>query len=459
MMTLNREILRLAVPSILANITVPLVGIVGIAVAGHLDGNAPVFIGGMSIGSLLFDLLYWNFSFLRVGTGGMTAQAYGRGDMNAAAGALMRSVGTSLSIALVCILIQWVFVDFVFLFIKCSPEVRVLAESYFHIRIWAAPATLTLMALKGWFIGMQDSISPMITDLIVNVLNICGSILLSMGLPSAGFSGIGFNGIAAATVTAQYSGLLFAAAVILKKYRRHVFSEFKVNDLRAVFSDSQMKKFFSLNADLFLRSLCIMGIYAGMTVISARYGDMMLAVSSILVQLMMIFSYFTDGFAYAGEALTGKFIGRKDIDAVRKTVRDIFCWSMGVAAVFVLLYGFFGRQMLYVLTSDTAVVDAAMEFIPWLLPMPVVGCAAFTWDGIYVGATASKPIRNSSFWAVAGFFAVWFSAYYMMKTAISENPAMAVHILMAAFLTHLTIRMVYESVLYKKSVLQVPFKD
>lgn len=155
---LHKEILRLAVPSILANITVPLVGIVGIAVAGHLEGDAPVLIGGMSIGTLLFDLLYWNFSFLRIGTGGMTAQAYGRGDMKAAAGTLIRAVGVSMSIALICILIQWIFVDFVFLFVESSPAVRTLAESYFHIRIWAAPATLTLMALKGWFIGMQDSI-------------------------------------------------------------------------------------------------------------------------------------------------------------------------------------------------------------------------------------------------------------------------------------------------------------
>ena len=144
---LHKEILRLAVPSILANITVPLVGIVGIAVAGHLEGDAPVLIGGMSIGTLLFDLLYWNFSFLRIGTGGMTAQAYGRGDMKAAAGTLIRAVGVSMSIALICILIQWIFVDFVFLFVESSPAVRTLAESYFHIRIWAAPATLTLMAL------------------------------------------------------------------------------------------------------------------------------------------------------------------------------------------------------------------------------------------------------------------------------------------------------------------------
>ena len=446
---LNREILKLAIPSILANITVPLVGIADIAVAGHLSGSAAIFIGGISIGSLLFDMLYWNFSFLRIGTGGMTAQAYGRDDMSAAAATLIRSVFVSMLIAISCILIQWVFVDFVFLFVKCSPEVMALAETYFHIRIWAAPATLTLMALKGWFIGMQNSVIPMATDLIVNGMNIAGSIILAMGLPAWGFSGIGFPGISVGTVAAQYSGLLFAVSMLMLRYRKKVFAGFSLKDARESFTGHEMKRFFNLNADLFIRSLAIMGIYAGITVISARYGDMMLAVSSILVQLMMIFSYFTDGFAYAGEALTGKFIGRRDKPAVRQTVRSVFAWSMGVAAVFMVLYAFFARPMLYVLTSDTEVVTASMEFIPWLIPMPIIGCAAFTWDGIYVGATASKPIRNSTLWAVLGFFIVWFAGYFILR----PSPHIAVHILMAGFLVHLLIRMLYETVLYRRSIL------
>ena len=446
---LNREILKLAIPSILANITVPLVGIADIAVAGHLSGSAAIFIGGISIGSLLFDMLYWNFSFLRIWTGGMTAQAYGRDDMSAAAATLIRSVFVSMLIAISCILIQWAFVDFVFLFVKCSPDVRALAETYFHIRIWAAPATLTLMALKGWFIGMQNSVIPMATDLIVNGMNIAGSIILAMGLPAWGFSGIGFPGISVGTVAAQYSGLLFAVSMLMLRYRKKVFAGFSLKDARESFTGHEMKRFFNLNADLFIRSLAIMGIYAGITVISARYGDMMLAVSSILVQLMMIFSYFTDGFAYAGEALTGKFIGRRDKPAVRQTVRSVFAWSMGVAAVFMVLYAFFARPMLYVLTSDTEVVTASMEFIPWLIPMPIIGCAAFTWDGIYVGATASKPIRNSTLWAVLGFFIVWFAGYFILR----PSPHIAVHILMAGFLVHLLIRMLYETVLYRRSIL------
>ncbi len=453
MKALNKEILKLAIPSILANITVPLVGMVDLAVAGHLDGSAAMFIGGVCMGTMLFDLLYWNFSFLRIGTGGVTAQAYGRGDMLSAASALVRSCGVALAIAVACILIQWVFVDFVFLFVKCSPEVRTLAESYFHVRIWAAPATLSLMALKGWFIGMQDSVSPMISDLIVNVGNVFLSIGLAMGLSVGGwrYEGIGFDGIALGTVLSQYSGLAFALAVVATRYRK-VFAGFHVTDVPGLFRGGEMKRYFNMNTDLFVRSLSIMVIYSGITVISARYGDMMLAVSSILVRLMLIFSYFTDGFAYAGEAMTGKYIGGGNAAAVRKTVKYIFLWSTGVAAIFVFLYGLCSEPMLRILTSDEGVVAAAMEFIPWLVPMPIIGCAAFTWDGIYMGATASRPIRNSSLWAVAGFVAVWIAGWAIWKTDMTAVPAISVHILMAAYVVHVVIRFVYQTAAYRRSI-------
>ena len=454
----NKEILRLAVPSILASITVPIVGMVDLAVAGHLDGNAAVLIGGVSIGTLLFDLLYWNFSFLRTGTGGLTAQAYGRGDMKSAADALFRSSGMALAVAAICILIQWVFVDFAFLFVKCSPEVRELAERYFHIRIWAAPATLSLMALKGWFIGMQDSLNPMIVDFIVNLGNVLVSIVLAMGftLGDFRFEGIGFDGIAAGTLIAQYSGLLYAAAVILLRYR-NVFAGYSFRGVSRLFVDSGMKSYFRLNADLFVRSLCIMAIYAGITVISARYGDMMLAVSSILVQMMMLFSYFTDGFAYAGEALTGKYIGMGSRDGVVRTVRHVFAWSMGVAVLFVFIYAILGVPVLRLLTSDAEVVSASAAFIPWLVPMPIIGCAAFAWDGIYIGATSSGPIRDCTIWAVAAFFIVWFAGERVLNPSAELSPDIAVHILMAAYVVHVLVRLAYLTVLYPKSILSVPF--
>ena len=233
----NIDILKLAVPSILANITVPVVGMVDIAVAGHLDVNAATMIGGIAIGSMLFDLLYWNFGFLRVGTGGLTAQAFGRGDRKECARIFARAAGIALASALVLIAIQWLFVNLALAVVDSTPEVRQLAAKYFHIRIWAAPATLSLMAFKGWFIGMQDSVSPMITDLVVNGMNVLMSIVLALGLTIGDwrFDGMGFSGIAAGTVAAQYSGLFAAALLMLLKYRRNTMSTLDTDDFKDIF--------------------------------------------------------------------------------------------------------------------------------------------------------------------------------------------------------------------------------
>ena len=447
MKAINKDILKLAIPSILANITVPLVGMVDIAVAGHLDTSAAMMIGGIAIGTMLFDLLYWNFGFLRVGTGGLTAQAYGRGDRKECAKILTRALGISIACALALIAVQWIFVKASFLVVECSPEVRTLATQYFFIRIWAAPATLSLMALKGWFIGMQDSVSAMVVDLVVNGMNILMSVVLALGFSLGGwhYEGMGFAGIAAGTVAAQYSGFLTALAILAFRYIRSTFAYMDSDDLKSVFRGSETKRFFVMNADLFVRSLCFIAIYIGFTVISARYGDVLLAVSSIMMKLLMIFSYFTDGFAYAGEALTGRYIGAKDAPMVRQTVRWTFVWSMGIAVIFMGIYNFAGVPMLKMMTSDMTVVTAARDFLPWLLLMPVIGCAAFTWDGIYIGATASKAIRNSMLWAVVAFFCVW--AAGLVFPDLSAEGSM--HILMGAYFAHLLARTVYLTVRYK----------
>ena len=447
MKAINKDILKLAIPSILANITVPLVGMVDIAVAGHLDTSAAMMIGGIAIGTMLFDLLYWNFGFLRVGTGGLTAQAYGRGDRKECAKILTRALGISIACALVLIAIQWIFVKAAFLVVECSPEVRTLATRYFFIRIWAAPATLSLMAFKGWFIGMQDSVSAMVVDLVVNGMNILMSIVLALGFNFGGwhYEGMGFAGIAAGTVAAQYSGFLTALAILAFRYIKSTFAYMDSDDLKSVFRGSETKRFFVMNADLFVRSLCFIAIYIGFTVISARYGDVLLAVSSIMMKRLMIFSYFTDGFAYAGEALTGRYIGAKDAPMVRQTVRWTFVWSMGIAVIFMGIYHFAGVPMLRMMTSDMTVVTAARDFLPWLLLMPVIGCAAFTWDGIYIGATASKAIRNSMLWAVVAFFAVW--AAGLAFPDVSAEGSM--HVLMGAYFAHLLARTVYLTVRYK----------
>ena len=454
-MNLHRDILRLAVPSILANITVPLVGMVDIAVAGHLGASggmgAAALIGGISIGTMLFDMLYWNFGFLRGGTGGLTAQAYGRYHAGAedAAGdiavTLKRALGIAFGSGLILVALQWVVVQVAFLLVECSPEVQILATQYFYIRIWAAPATLSLFAFKGWFIGMQDTVRPMICDLLVNAANILLSIGLAFGY--AGLSELGFAGVAWGTLIAQWTGFLYASLAVWRRYGNFFRSPVEHKNVVG------WRAFFVLNRDLFLRSVCMIAVYIGFTMISARYGDMMLAVGAILMKLLMIFSYFTDGFAYAGEALTGRFIGENSREGVLSTVRETFVWSLGVTVLFFLVYGVGGVPLLRLMTSDPDVVEAGREFIPWLLLMPVIGCPAFTWDGIFTGATASKDLRNSTVWCVVGFFGVWFLGIVIVRALLGTVPeTLAIHVLMAAYFTHLAVRAAYLTLRWRKAI-------
>ncbi len=554
-MKLNKEILRLAVPSILANITVPLVGMVDMAVVGHLGGvegyAGAALIGGISVGTMLFDLLYWNFAFLRAGTGGLTAQAYGRHLAAVAsasgAGAISASdapgivtiLGRALRIALLSglalIALQWVVVQLAFLVVDCTPEVRELATRYFYIRIWAAPATLSLFALKGWFIGLQDTLRPMLVDLWVNLVNILLSLGLGFGLhlgSSVGTAGLGtavatlgsslgagvtllptlgFAGVAWGTVIAQWTGLFLALWMTLKylslshllkilgakwneDYLQQTDNQYvsnqptrvptspdqahtSLNSAQATTSQAQTASgqapsapsaeaasFFTLNRDLFLRSVGMIAVYIGFTVIGAGLGDRMLAVSSILMKLLMLFSYFTDGFAYAGEALTGRFIGEHNQDGVRSTVRGTFAWGFGLAGAFMLLYGVGGTPLLRLMTSDTTVVEAGRAFLPWLLLIPLIGCPAFTWDGIYIGATASKDLRNSVLLCAVGFFIVWFVGRWLLAalgigtlTPGNLSPEVSLHLLMAAYFVHLAIRSLYQTVRYRPAVLQPHF--
>ena len=474
MSPLNKEILRLALPSILANLTVPLVGLVDIAVAGHLDSSAAALIGGISIGSLMFDLMYWNFGFLRAGTGGMTAQAFGREDLTGCAIILKRGLRAALLAALVLLAIQWPFQKLIFLFVNCSEEVKSLALKYFYIRVWAAPATLSLMALRGWFIGMQDTFSSMLTDVVVNGVNILCSIFLALGIPGTSFRGIGFAGIAWGTIIAQYTGLLFAAALVLLKYKAIydgpaakgpgapcASRPSRVNGRPgALPSDSYeqislLKEFFTVNRDLFIRSLCLMAVYLAFSAISARFGDTYLAMCSIMMKLMLIFSYFTDGFAFAGEALTGRFIGASDPGNLRETVKWTFIWSMGIGVLFIGIYSLAGIPMFRLMTADSSVVDAARDFIPWLAVIPLLGCPAFTWDGIYTGATATREMRDSNIGCVLAFFAVWFLGLLLVeKTGGTPVPSkVKVHLLFAAYYAHLLFRSLYQTVKYKSSIL------
>ena len=471
-MSIHREILRLAVPSILANITIPLVGLVDTAIVGHIsDASA---IGGIAIGTMLFDLLYWNFGFLRVGTSGLTAQAYGRekthpdspheGRESEVGSLLFRSLRVALIGALACIAIQWLFVKGVLALVPCSAEVAAFAERYFFVRIWAAPATLSLMALKGWFIGMQDTVSPMATDILVNVVNMLASYVLAVYTPLGGV------GVAWGTLIAQYAGLTLALGILGKKYQltpslrgprkqRAVGCSCRGSCRGSSPSLNREGRggssLFRLNSQLFVRSLCFMVVYVGFTSLASKYGDTELAVSAILMKLFMLFSYFVDGFAYAGEALVGKQIGEMKVSAAGQgspsaslvsrlggVVIALFAWSMGVGALFTLVYALWGNGCIGMMTDDAVVRAAAMPYMGWLIAMPIVSTLAFMWDGVYVGAAAGKEIMIAMIWAAVAFVAGY----------VATEPLWGVQALYVGYFAHLLTRVIYLTAKWRRVI-------
>lgn len=448
---LNIAILRIAVPSILANITIPLVGLVDMVIAGHI--SSAWAIGGIAVGTMLFDMLYGCFGFLRVSTAGLTAQAYGACHAQECGSLFVRSSAIAVVGALVIWVLQSFYLETVLRVMPCSPEVAEFARAYFNIRIWAAPATLMLMTCKGWFIGMQDGMRAMVTDLVVNGVNMVASYLLAVHTP------LGAVGVAWGTLIAQWTGLAVALTMIAVRYSDHF--QFSTGELLSTLSFplSTNKSFFRLNYDLFVRSLCFIVIYVGWTAICSGYGDVELAASSLMMKLFMLFSFFVDGFAYAGEALVGKTIGEQQSanlaiiqsshQHLHRLIRVLFAWGAGVGLFFSLLYGLFPDVLFGSLTSDGEVVSAMHRYLGWLIAMPVVSMLAFMWDGIYAGATRGREIRNAMLWAAAAFAGVYI-LLSNLEILQSSNLNMGMHAVYAAYFAHLAARVIYLTVRYRR---------
>ncbi len=434
---MNKNILKLAIPSIFANITVPLVGMADLAIAGRL-GDATL-IGGIAIATMLFDLLYWNMGFLRVGTGGLIAQAYGRRDLKGIMSTFAQGLFTALSIALLIWAIQYFFLETALYFIDCSPQVQELAKEYYYIRIWAAPATLSLFVFKGFFIGMQNAVSPMIVDVTINVVNVAASLFFAI------YAGFGFSGIAIGTLIAQYTGLSLSIAFTYIFYKK-LFKHLKIRESIKI---SAVKNFFIVNANLFVRSICFLFIYTGFTSLSAKFGDTLLASGTIMMKLMLLYSYFIDGFAYAAEALTGRYVGAADKKSLTKAVKLIFAWCTGIGIISTFMYIIWGEQLCMIMTDNTQVLEQTYKYLPWLFVMPLISCWAFTWDGIYIGATATKTMRNAMIYAVLGFFA----AYYLCVSTFNFQA------LWIAYMVHLVVRATFLSIKAKNHIFFQPFSN
>ncbi len=423
--SMNRKILHLALPAIISNITVPLLGLVDVAIVGHL--GAAAYIGAIAVGGMLFNMIYWLFGFLRMGTSGLTSQAYGKRDFRESVRVLYRALGVGLAFACCLILLQepvrWV----AFRLMEMTPAVQQLASIYFHICVWGAPAVLGLYALSGWFIGMQNSRIPMWVAIAQNVVNIIVSLVLVYGC------GLKVEGVALGTLIAQYAGLGLAACFAWRYYRRFG----KGMSWQEVFRLDTLHRFLLVNRDIFLRTLCLVAVTVYFTSAGARQGEVVLAVNTLLMQLFTLFSYIMDGFAYAGEALAGRYIGAGRADTLRHFIRVLFRWGWGVAGLFTALYALGGEAFLSLLTDDVLVLRASDGYFYWVLLIPLAGFSAFLWDGIYIGATATRQMLYSMMVASVVFFVVYFSLHSRLGN----------HALWLAFILYLVLRGVVERLL------------
>ena len=434
---MNKKILDLAIPNIISNISIPLLGIVDMALMGHLDSDA--YIGAIALGSLIFNFIYWSLGFLRMGTSGFTAQARGRRDLKEAILVFSRAAFIAIVMSLLLLALQVPIERLSFLVLKGETRVEELAMTYFRIRIWAAPAALGQFALLGFFLGMQNARLPMVVLVLTNVINIICNYIFVMKL------GMGSDGVALGTVIAQYSGLL-AAVFFFKKYFGKLFRYWS---LKASIQWDKLKHFLLINSDIFIRTMCLVVVFSIFTARSASVDlenagdDTILAVNSILMQFFMFFSFLIDGFAHASEALTGKFIGARDKNSLIRSIRLLFIWGTGISILFTLIYLFGGNLIFRALTNNPEVIANARPYFFWVVMIPMLSYTAFLWDGIFIGATAGPEMRNAM---LISTLLIFFPAYVL------AGKLMGNHGLWLAFILFMAARGITMQAMARKAV-------
>jgi MATE family multidrug resistance protein len=400
---MDRQILRLAIPNIISNITVPLLGMVDLAILGHLESE--IYIGAIALGGLIFNFIYAIFSFLRMGTSGFTAQAFGEKDKPEMIMMFGRSMFFAIAGGLLLILLQYPIDLFGFSLIDGSEDVKSLAKEYYYIRIYAAPASLGILALSGWFTGMQNARIPMFIAITINVVNIGANLIFVYVF------GMKSDGVAWGTLIAQYTGLVLGLILLRIKYK-WLLGFWDKSDF---FNWRKLSRFFKVNFDIIIRTVCLIFTFAFFTSQSAKMDDTILAVNTVLLQYLFVFAYLTDGFAYAAEALVGKFIGAGNLPDLKAVIKRLFMWGLGFSIPFTIIYFIFGDSLLLILTDNDKIIEAAAPYLFWIGVVPLATFAAFVWDGIYIGATASSPMRNTLLTATfLVFLPSYFILYYYM---------------------------------------------
>jgi MATE family multidrug resistance protein len=416
---LNRKILRLAIPNIISNLSVPLLGAVDTAVVGRLEHV--YYLGAIAVGSIIFDFIFWGFGFLRMGTTGMVAQAYGAQEERKTRIILFRVLLVAGISSAFILLIQYPLIEASLFLVNASPEVEEYTRLYYHIRIFAAPATLALFGLNGWFLGMQNSTYPMIITIFLNIVNIVLNLIFVFRFNMT------VDGVATGSLIASF--LALGLAIILYKKR---YGGVKLN-IRwgELVETEELKKFFSVNRDIVIRTLCLIFSYAFFTAKSAEMGDVVLAANTILLQMWYISSYGTDGFAYAAESLVGRFKGARDNTQLKAAVKANMLWGLGLGILGTTTYAIFDTEIIAIFTDKESVIAVATTVVIWLIAAPVVNSVCFIWDGVYIGATATGAMRNSMLVAT---ILVFIPVYY-----ISE-PFAGIHALWMAMTAFMVAR-------------------
>lgn len=421
---IHKEILALSIPAIVTNITTPLLGLVDVTITGHM-GSA-IYIAAIAIGGNMFNMLYWLFAFLRMGTSGMTAQAFGAQNFKDTTLTLYRALVVALFVGIAMVALQVPLGSAILNFLNVNSTTSVYAWDYFSICIWGAPAFLGTFALSGWFLGMQDSKATMYISILINIVNIATSLTLVY------LFDWGLTGVATGTLTAQWVGFIIGLLLCLRsKYnltRYPIVEIFKLNKL---------KRFFSINVDIFFRTFCLVAVTLWFTRTGAQQSDTILAVNTLLMQLFLLFSFFMDGFAFAGEALAGRFIGECNTPRLKECIKALMLWGAIVAIIFTCIYAFGGEEILMILSSEPGVIEASKSYYYWAAAIPLAGFVTFTWDGIFIGATRTRAMLLSMFIASVAFFGLYFALF----------DTFANHAVWLAFISYLIIRGVILTIL------------
>lgn len=428
MSDINKRILNIALPAIISNITVPLLGLVDVSIVGHLGDTA--YIGAIAVGGMIFNVIYWLFGFLRMGTSGMTSQALGRRDLTETLRLLLRSLGVAMAVAAVLICMQQPIRQAAIAVMQPSAQVEKFAGTYFSILIWGAPAMLGLYSMTGWFIGMQNSRLPMAIAITQNVVNIAASMFFVFT------RGMKVEGVALGTLVAQYAGLLMAAAMWVAVYRRL----WRHLNCQRLFGWKEIKGFLAVNRDIFLRTLCLICVMLFFTSAGSWQGETILAINTLLMQFYMLFSYVMDGFAYAGEALSGRMYGAGNRSGLASVIKNLFRWGAAMTVAFTMVYSLGGNAFLSLLTDERDVVNAAGDYYWWAVLLPAAGVAAFIWDGVFIGCTKTRGMLMSMAAAAMTFFLLF----------VFLRPIIANHGLWMSFLAYMAVRGMVQTWLWRK---------